>query len=444
MRPRSCLLIGLLTLASAGACGGTAITNEVSDTDAGGTGGTPSQPEAGTSDAVPDTSVPASLEGLAFDIEIPLPESGYLWCQGDCTPATALITRVDGTSMELVWGATGRATARSLKQTAEGWELTDTLQLGTVWTWDHAMCPNESNLGPAVFDFADHDDDGVVDLVISGHQESTICSDDYTSGTSGEVTLLGRPHEDVPEAVGPSGPIETLRELDIKMTEPLGASATCELSPDGGGAPIPMQAELENGYVVAFSTARVLPLGATYTAQITGTSFTGEGVPAPISIQTLADFGVLEQDGFESGSMEGISGATIVDASQIPAIEGERMLLVEPGVPMLLRLRGTAGEQKLVIEGRVTDGCGWGAGAGIQVLAGVIGSDAVVDDVLVMGLETETVTFEGNTLTLGELQTSTLPLQGGGDDVLVYMRGEYYMGAGCALTGAVLDNVRLE
>jgi hypothetical protein len=39
---------------------------------------------------------------------------------------------------------------------------------------------------------------------------------------------------------------------------------------------------------------------------------------------------------------------------------------------------------------------------------------------------------------------ATLPLSGEGDDVLLYVEGEYYHGAGCAAAGALIDNVRLE
>jgi hypothetical protein len=458
MQQRAFLSLGLCSLLMASACGGSSVASEGSGTGTGGTGGTTS-PDAGTTDAapdsapdsatpdsaVPDSAVPGSLEGTAFDIEIPLPGGGYGWCQGDCTPATVLVTRVDDSSMELVWGATGRATKVLLSRSAEGWEMDDTLQLGTVWSWEYAMCPNETNLGPAMFDFADHDEDGVLDLVITGHQESRICSDDYTSGESSEVTLLGHPHTAVPVANGPSDGFEPMHGVAIEMTEPLEGVATCELLPEGGGASIALQPVLEADYVVGFSSPIVLPVGASHTAKISGKSFTGTVEPAAISVRTLEDFGVLAQDGFESASMEGISGATIVDASTLPVIDGQRMLLVEPGKQVLLRLRRTGNEQSLVMDGRATNGCGWGLGGdGISVEAAVVGTEVVESAWISMGEQIETVPLNNGEIEVGELQTLSLSLPDAGEDVLVYMQGTDYQGAGCVMWGALIDNVRLE
>jgi hypothetical protein len=447
LRPVALALLGLAAIAS---CGGSTETTPATTTGIGGTAGTGGSSVGGSggsggtggTDGGNDVSVPPSLEGMAFDIEIPLNDAGYSWCQGDCTPATALVTKITDASLELVWGSTGHAGALQLTRAGARWQYDGKLLLGTVMTWDHAMCENESNLGPATFDFADHDNDGKVDLVIAGHQVSKMCSDDYTSGSESDVTLTGKPDARTAKALGPTDKIEPVHGLSIELDKPLEASAACSLVPSGGGSNVALTPTVMGSWVVGFSTTQILAPGSSFTAQITGKDFTGLGGPAAISVAIIDDYGVLAQDGFESGSPSGIYGAKVVDAWYVPAITGQRMLEVSPGTPSLLHLQRAGNEQNLVMLVRKYAAC-WVDGP-FELKAGVVGASVTHDSSISMGSNPTTVSLEAATIRLGELQTVTIALPETGKDVLVYFRGDYYQGSGCSKVGAVVDDVMLK
>lgn len=419
------------------ACG----SRSTSDAGAGGAGGT--TPDGGGA----DVTEPASLVGRAFAIEIPPDDAGHPWCNGDCTPATALVKAIDGSTMELVWGATGRVATVQLSGSGSTWLLDGTIQLGFLEE-THVMCLNDTKLGPATFDFADRDGDGVADLRIDGHQVSMHCADDYTMSSSSEVSLVGRPTARLANAVVPAAPFEPVHGVAIDMDEPLDAAATASLVPQGGGAAIPLGPRTMGGYVVGFDTKTVLPLGGRYTVQIAGKDFAGAGTPNPASFDVLDDFGVLVQDGFESGSTAGIRGAAIVEELQgVPALHGTRMLYVAPGEPALLRLRRTANESSVVMDVRKLDQCFGAFGEGpIALDVAVVGGAHVQSGSIVLGADPTTVPAgdAGGGFQLGELQTVTVPLVDGGEDVLVYLLGASYYGAGCSRAGALLDDVALK
>ena len=54
------------------------------------------------------------------------------------------------------------------------------------------------------------------------------------------------------------------------------------------------------------------------------------------------------------------------------------------------------------------------------------------------------VTVDTTSIEVGDLQQVVIPLPAAGTDVLVQFAGASYHGAGCDLTGVLVDNVRLE
>jgi hypothetical protein len=409
-----------------------------------GNAGAPSARSGGTAgeEGAAGSGTGSGLEGLAFDIQIPPRDNGSTWCQGGCDPATAWVNGGTATSLELVWGSTGRALPVTLTRNGAGWELGDALLLGS-YRGDHTLCANESKLVAATFDFDDHDDDGAIDLVVTGHQVSQECSDDYGTTDESDVVLRGVLDTRSPRLIGPTNPVAPVHGISLNLDKPLVQSATCALVPEGGGTPEDLHPRVMNGYVVGFDTDAVLPLGASYTAQVVGEDLAGIGTPPSIEVATLEDFGVLVQDGFESGSTSGIMNAEIVDSFGVPSIEGDRMLRVAPGAGALLHLRRTGGETQLVMDVRKTNECAFGPQDGaLEISAAVIGSAAVPSEALTLGDAPTDVTVDGSAMQVGELGTVSWTLPSG-DDVLVYLRGDYYYGAGCLLVGALVDNVRL-
>ena len=154
--------------------------------------------------------------------------------------------------------------------------------------------------------------------------------------------------------------------------------------------------------------------------------------------------GTLVDGGSEGEPPSGISNAEIVDSFGVPAIEGDRMLRVAPGAGALLHLRRTGGETQLVMDVRKTNECSFGPQDGaLEISAAVIGNAAVPSEALTLGDAPTDVTVDGSAMQVGEVGTVSWALPSG-NDVLVYLRGDYYYGAGCLLVGALVDNVRLQ
>jgi hypothetical protein len=136
-----------------------------------------------------------------------------------------------------------------------------------------------------------------------------------------------------------------------------------------------------------------------------------------------------------------------VDSFGVPAIHGQRMLLVKPGQRTLLHLRRTGSEQTLVMDVRMFDDClgSFDVSDGLFDLGvGVVGADTTTSAVL--GLANPvTVSAGGSSIMVGDPQTVTVPLSGIGEDVVVFMLGYLDMiGSGCASVGALVDDVKLQ
>ena len=409
--------------------------------DTAGTAGGPSGGAGGESGA----PIGGQLEGLAFDIEIPV-SGDYPWCVGACEPATALVTRAGADELEIVWGSTGHAEQVVLTRAESGWELDGTLVLGTEHR-SHTMCTTTSTLGPATFDFADHDGDERIDLAITGSQETVQCSDDTSSTRNTDEVLTGRLDARPPVASLSTSPTEPVHGLSITLDKPLEPDATCTLVAEDTGEPIELSPRQMAGYVVGFDTDLVLPLGARYATAIEGADFAGVGSPAGIPVAIIEDFGVLAPDGFESGSAEGVLGGELVGSFGVPAIDGQTMLYAAPGETVLLHLQRSGSEESLVFDARMVDGCGsvFSMTTGPALEVAVVGSDTIERATLGMGSgEPTSVTDDFWTSLVGEVEHLEVPLPGPGVDVLVYLRGDSYAGAGCSRAGALLDSVHLE
>ena len=118
------------------------------------------------------------------------------------------------------------------------------------------------------------------------------------------------------------------------------------------------------------------------------------------------------------------------------------MLRVAPGASALLHLRRTGGETQLVMDVRKTNECTVRPQDGApEISAAVIGSAAVPSEALTLEDAPTDVTVDGSATQASELGTVSWALPSG-NDVLVYLRGDYYYGAGCLLVGALVNNVR--
>jgi len=307
------------------------------------------------------------------------------------------------------------------------------------------MCDDETNIGPATFRFQDYDFDNHLNLSISAWQVSKHCSDDYSTQTEGNVHLMGRPDERTPKAIGPDSPIEPMHGVRVALDKPMAADAKAFLVPVAGGGTLPMTPTMMNGYVIGFETKHVLALGRAYTTTFTGKDFAGIGTPAEVGLETQEDFGVLAQDGFESGATAGIFGGSVVESYGVPALQGQRMLQVPAGKLVLLRLQRSLDEKKLVMAARKYVACfGWMNDGPLQLEAAVQTANETHSGSVPMGATPAQMEVDGTKIAVGELQQVTIELPETGKDVFVYVKGDDYMGAGCSMVGALLDDIRLQ
>ena len=381
---------------------------------------------------------PEHWVGEAFDISAP---SGNDWCVGACQPATALVTGFANGDMQLIWGRTGDATVLSLSPANGSFTLGSPVVLGESKTWQYARCTDTSTLTSATFTFAGEGADRT--LSITGQVTAVRCSDDYTTSGGGDVALSGKADARTPIAYGPSAHADPYAGLSIKLDKPMAADSTVTVTPSGGPS-FTMAPLTEAGYVVGFDSDVIMPIGQSFHATFSGLDLAGIGTPADIEWSTLPDFGVLATDGFESGSTSGISGGTVVESYGVPAISGQKMLRVSPGVSTLLHLAAVPGAHSLLLDIRVLNECSYRySQASIAAKVGVMGSGGA-EVTSVPASSTASVTVGTGSVGVGELQSLTLPLPTATGDVLVQFLGAAYQGAGCNQVGALVDNVRLE
>jgi hypothetical protein len=378
--------------------------------------------------------------GEAFDLSGP---SGSNWCVGACLPATALVTGFANGNLQLVWGRTGHATVLSLSSTNGTFVLGSPVVLGESKTSQYSRCTDTSTLTSATFTFASEGTNRT--LAIAGRVTAVRCSDDYTTSGDWDVSLVGKVDHRTPIAYGPSANSDPYAGLSINLDKPMAAEATVTVTPSGGPS-FTMAARTESGYVVGFDSDMIMPVGQSFHAKFSGRDLAGVGTPADIEWSSLSDFGVLATDGFESGSTRGISGGTVVDSYGVPAISGQKMLRVAPGVSTLLRLAAMPGAGRVLLDIRVLNECPAGTGpsqVSIAVKVGVMGSGRAEETGASLGNTTST-TVGTDSIRVGELTALAVPLPTGAGDVLVQFLGASYMGAGCTRIGALVDNVRLE
>jgi hypothetical protein len=378
--------------------------------------------------------------GEAFDISVP---SGSSWCVGACQPATALVTGLANGNLQLVWGRTGHATVLSLSSTNGTFTLGSPVVLGEKNTWQYARCTDTSTLTSATFTFAGEGTNRT--LSIAGRVTAVQCSDDYTMSSDWDASLSGKADHRTPIAYGPGANADPYAGLSINLDKPMAADSTVTVTPSGGPS-FTMAARTEAGYVVGFDSDMIMPAGQSFHARFSGLDLAGIGTPSDIEWSSLSDFGVLATDGFESGSTSGISGGTVVDSYGVPAISGQKMLRVAPGVSTLLHLAAVPGAQRVLLDIRVLNECSAGATpsqVSIAVKVGVMGSGGAEVTTVSTGSTTSATVGTGS-IGVGQLTSLTLPLPTGAGDVLVQLLGAGYLGAGCMRVGALVDNVRLE
>ena len=395
------------------------------------------------SQADPEPTGPTA--GAAFDLQpISSNDDGSDVCQGACSPGTFLLTQVTDTTVEAIWAVRNQTIPASLTRSGDAWNLKTpvSIRMGTSF---HRKCESALIIDTATFDLGHADAEGGLGLLMTGNATFRNCSDDYQNEVPHEVTMQG-----VPDARGATATWNGtlgfhLENGSIALSKPLEASAKATLVPSAGGDPIPAIPQLENGLVIGFGVDRLLPLGAEYVVQFEGKDFAGLAPPAPLTVSGFEDFGILAQDGFESGSAAGFVGAEVVESFGIPALHGQRMLHVPPGGSgALLRLQRTGSEKNLVMDLRRLNECKYAPGSQeyFKIAYAVIGVDGVIaGNVAHSGTVVE---LSGQLGYASELQAISLPIASGGTDVIVYMFGDPYSGISCARSGALVDDVRLE
>lgn len=391
------------------------------------------------------------LAGLAFDLSIPESSpTGNSWCLGACRPATMVVTAATAPTLQGVWGRTGYAQPFSLTRTGGRWTLDHPILLGTH-DEPHAMCPHQSELRSATFTFTRRSGENDVRLTIDGNQRSQNCADDYEMDYEFDLVITGEPDRR-PATVATSSRVQdSLEDVVVELDKPLAEGASAYLEPLQGGPILPLEPIANDGWIVGFSTSKVFPIPSTYLMHFTGFDMGGVGTPSPVEIRTLNDFGVLPQDGFESGQMVGIrwdasfQSPAIVDSyvDAIDAISGERMLIIPRGVRTMMRLQRAPEHTGVSMNLRIVNNCPASYPIGsVRVTWAVMGSDhREVQSVTALETSVWEVPY---TFEAGEVQRLELPLTGSGDSVLVALKGDSYEGAGCRSVTTLVDDVVTE
>ncbi|HQP36528.1 MAG TPA: hypothetical protein PLI95_15170, partial [Polyangiaceae bacterium] len=112
---------------------------------------------------------------------------------------------------------------------------------------------------------------------------------------------------------------------------------------------------------------------------------------------------------------------------------------------VLLRLQRSLDEKKLVMAARKYVACfGWMNDGPLQLEAAVQTANETHSGSVPMGATPAQMEVDGTKIAVGELQQVTIELPETGKDVFVYVKGDDYMGAGCSMVGALLDDIRLQ
>ncbi len=133
--------------------------------------------------------------------------------------------------------------------------------------------------------------------------------------------------------VGPTSNRNVLDGLSIVASEPLADNRTVTLV--SGDTRIELQPSGPGQAVTSYSTDQVLPFGATLSVEWSAppedlSGLAAESMPTSVSTRPLP--ALVPSAGFEEETLGKFGGATIVDGiGTLPAIAGERSLLVEDG-----------------------------------------------------------------------------------------------------------------
>lgn len=380
------------------------------------------------------------LLGASFEVVAEVKDEGY--CAGACAPAVLHIEAASSSALAIVWGTPGRVERGVLVRDGAAWKAEPALLIGDI-DYSYAMCRDETKLD-AVFEFA-KSATGDITMTAKGEYTTRHCEDDYWSYKGGDVTLKGTvDHGAKPPSVGvPTGGLST---LGLVFPEPLKPGATVSMKGTGLDTTV-LSVTTDEGFVVGAGSKVVLPIGAEVEVSTAGFDLAGHPVPV-VKTTPTADFGVLIQDGFESGSLVGLAwyqtpfnNPEVVETFQDqPAIAGQRMLHIPGGAPVVARLQRVGSETELVAKVRKYTKCATSGVGTFTLTVGVIGSDQLGVAVPFTG-STTPLPFGGS---IGEVQAVTLALPAPGKDVLVALYGDGYYGSGCVYAGALLDDLRLQ
>jgi hypothetical protein len=387
--------------------------------------------------------VPASeLEGRSFELKLDSAQGTESdWCAGPCGPITVHVERAEPDEITVVWGTPGNAERAKLTGSAQAWVLDAPFTLGQLPA-DYTLCPPRTQRMTAVLAFR-RTATGDITLDVAGDYRTERCSEDTTAEyTTGTVRWMG-----VQDATSPAlllaASLGGLLAVEFPSSEPLRAGASVLLQVTGKASSKTLTNKVDAGFVVGAASELVLPFGSSITLTTTGEDLGGLALPASAPLATIADFGVLVADGFESPSTLGIWPASKVEIMQSfggsAAIAGKQMLHVPAGVHAMLRLQRSGAESALVARVQMYTACAAGPSA-LLLTAGVVWGQARTE----VRPEIGAVTPIAENLFLGAVQDVTIPLPDSGTDVVLAVQGENHVSFSCVHAGTLIDDVRLQ
>lgn len=394
---------------------------------------------------------PTELQGLGFDLSVES-NSGQDACTFDCARPTLYLEKATEASIEFIYGVPGRLERGTLVADGDAFKLESPLSLSKDPYDAGFACSSYADLSSGTFDFSDHDGDGKIDLVLTGAYGGMACGDDYEFAFDGTLTMKGSPDTTAP-SVRSYFSSRPLDPIDLVTWEPLRSGATASLEAPSGTS-IPLVPKLVDGFVMGFESDVILALGASHAIQLDGVDLVGQGPAAQDPLTTMSDPGILPEDGFESGTLLGVSHD---DSALVPAIVGDYFGVPVPngqaalhaGFVTYMHLARKSGATRIVMNVRkIVESCGdpTQSEPSLVFTAGVVGTSARVEKSVSLGSGTTSVATSADcTAAVSDVQSIEIPVNEPGSDVILVIEcgSAGYFGA-FNDAQAIIDDVRME
>jgi hypothetical protein len=244
--------------------------------------------------------------------------------------------------------------------------------------------------------------------------------------------------------------LQPLGRLAVWASEPLAPSSHLFLQ---GTVPVdlqPLDPPATGAFTSVYSENVTLPFSGRWTLAGHAEDLSGLSVdPLPADeITTYADPGVFAADGFEGDGLPRIGssggGRVVTGIGSVPALNGARSLLVEPGPSVSLHLTRPPGASSVRMSARFLRHDAAPPPEGLAVWIGVIGKPAELGH-LGPGAGAAIATGDKSWEYAGPVQDLSTPIHESGTDLVLSLQPSPCFASTCVYgTAVVIDDLRVE